>query len=78
MLRGISRLMTIAAEVFFVHHNPVFYLEKRMASQAEGKDYPESVTAGQLLLQKDKALYEERAAANIENFIGTVRVPVGL
>lgn len=34
--------------------------------------------AGACALQRDRELYEERSAANIENFIGTARIPIGL
>lgn len=39
---------------------------------------PAMLHAGTCALQQDKALYAERAAANIENYIGTARIPIGL
>lgn len=39
---------------------------------------PEMLRAGTCALQQDKALYAERAAANIEKYIGTARIPIGL
>ena len=41
-------------------------------------DYPERLKTGDTLLQAQMELYEEVSASNIENFAGTVRVPVGL
>jgi hydroxymethylglutaryl-CoA reductase (NADPH) len=41
-------------------------------------DYPETLNSGSTLLQADKELYEQASASNIENYIGTVRIPVGL
>jgi len=37
-----------------------------------------ALEAGNLVLQQDKELYETRAAANIERYIGTARIPIGL
>ncbi|MDH3617051.1 MAG: hypothetical protein OEQ90_11350, partial [Gammaproteobacteria bacterium] len=41
-------------------------------------DYPEQLASGSTVLQDGNAIYEERSASNIENFVGTTRVPVGL
>ncbi len=43
-------------------------------------DHPQipALQRGDLLLQQDKDSYQKPAAANIENFIGTARVPIGL
>ena len=39
---------------------------------------PMMLQAGTCALQQDKELYAQRSAANIENYIGTARVPIGL
>lgn len=39
---------------------------------------PAMLQAGTCALQQDKELYAERSTANIENYIGTARVPIGL
>jgi len=41
-------------------------------------DFPAQLLANNMLLQQQKELYEERSASNIENYIGTVRIPIGL
>jgi len=41
-------------------------------------DYPEMLKSGDNVLQAQKELYEQASASNIENFVGTVRIPVGL
>ncbi|MBT8078438.1 MAG: hydroxymethylglutaryl-CoA reductase [Gammaproteobacteria bacterium] len=40
--------------------------------------YPELLRSGNTMLQRDMADYEALSAANIENYIGTSRVPVGI
>lgn len=49
-----------------------------MSASKKDPNYPEILQAGELLLQRDKDVYEAPAAPNIENYIGTARVPVGL
>lgn len=39
---------------------------------------PAMLQGGNCALQQDKDLYAERVAANIENYIGTARIPIGL
>ncbi len=39
---------------------------------------PAMLQSGNCALQQDKDLYAERVAANIENYIGTARIPIGL
>jgi len=39
---------------------------------------PTMLLAGTCVLQQDKELYAQRSAANIENYIGTTRIPIGL
>jgi hydroxymethylglutaryl-CoA reductase (NADPH) len=39
---------------------------------------PTMLQAGTCALQQDKESYAQRSAANIENYIGTARVPIGL
>ena len=40
--------------------------------------YPDQLKSGDTLLQAQKELYERASTSNIENFAGTVRIPVGL
>lgn len=46
--------------------------------QDQHADYPQSLKNGETLLQKDAALYSEVSKSNIENYVGTARIPVGL
>lgn len=41
-------------------------------------DYPSLLRAGDTMLQREGQCYEELAVSNIENYIGTVQIPVGL
>ncbi len=41
-------------------------------------DYPRQLASGDTVLQKQKEIYEEPAISNIENYVGTARIPVGL
>jgi hydroxymethylglutaryl-CoA reductase (NADPH) len=41
-------------------------------------DYPDQLKSGDLLLQAQNEHYQQASASNIENFVGTVRIPVGL
>lgn len=41
-------------------------------------EYPAQLKAGCTLLQQDKDIYEKQSTANVENFVGTARIPVGL
>lgn len=41
-------------------------------------DYPQQLASGSTVLQDGNAIYEKRSTSNIENFVGTTRVPVGL
>ena len=50
-------------------------MSKRLDS---GPEFPEQLTAGNTLLQQDKDIYEQQSTANVENFVGTARIPVGL
>ena len=40
--------------------------------------YPDCLKAGDTMLQKEGKAYESLAVSNIENYLGTVQVPVGL
>jgi len=40
--------------------------------------YPEPLRGGGTVLQHDGGLYEEVSKANIENYVGTARIPVGV
>lgn len=41
-------------------------------------DYPPQLAPGDTVLQAQNELYEEASVSNIENFVGTTRIPVGL
>ena len=41
-------------------------------------DFPHQLTSGDTVLQAQKDVYAELALSNIENYIGTTRIPVGL
>lgn len=41
-------------------------------------NYPEPLRSGGTVLQQDGDLYEQRSKANIENYVGTARIPVGI
>jgi hydroxymethylglutaryl-CoA reductase (NADPH) len=40
--------------------------------------YPGNLKPGDTVLQRDMDVYKERAASNIENYVGTTRIPVGI
>lgn len=40
--------------------------------------YPEPLRGGGTVLQQDGGLYEQVSKANIENYVGTARIPVGI
>ena len=50
-------------------------MSKRLDSSPE---FPGQLSAGSTLLQQDKDIYEQQSTANVENFVGTARIPVGL
>lgn len=41
-------------------------------------DFPDRLEAGDTVLQAQKDLYEQASVSNIENYVGTARIPVGL
>jgi len=41
-------------------------------------DFPKKLTVGDTVLQAQKDVYEQLAVSNIENYVGTARIPVGL
>ena len=41
-------------------------------------DYPEKLASGGTVLQNQKEIYADPAVSNIENYVGTARIPVGL
>jgi hydroxymethylglutaryl-CoA reductase (NADPH) len=41
-------------------------------------DYPEPLRSGGTVLQQGGGLYEQVSKANIENYVGTARIPVGI
>lgn len=41
-------------------------------------DYPPELASGKTVLQSQKEIYEELAVSNIENYVGTARIPVGI
>ncbi len=41
-------------------------------------NYPEPLRDGDTVLQHDGELYEQLSKANIENYVGTARIPVGI
>ena len=47
-------------------------------SSSQPTDYPEPLRSGGSVLQRDGELYEQASKANIENFVGTARIPVGI
>ena len=49
-----------------------------MRDAATDPHFPATLRAGKTLLQKDKNVYEDVSASNIENYVGTTRIPVGI
>ena len=47
-------------------------------ASATPRALPTMLQAGTCALQQDKELYAQRSTANIENYIGTARIPIGL
>lgn len=47
-------------------------------SIVEHSAFPKLLESGESELQRDSDIYEQRSKANIENYIGTARIPVGL
>ncbi len=41
-------------------------------------DFPEQLNGAEMTLQQQKELYENVSVSNIENYVGTARIPVGL
>ena len=49
-----------------------------MTEEKNKANYPAYLSKGDTVLQRDGELYEQLSRANIENYVGTARIPVGI